>query len=65
MVIFIIFFTFFYFSFKYFNFYGIYGVPGSIQINLIHLIKYYISLFRNNSNDKYTEINYNFNNNYT
>lgn len=34
------------------SFFGIYGAPGSNQVTISHLFRYYINLYKKNSNQK-------------
>lgn len=52
MIEYILLFIFIYSVLNNLSFFGIYGVPGSNQINISHLFKYYTSLYKKNSNQK-------------
>jgi len=50
MIQYILLFIFIYHILNKLSLFGVYGVPGSNQINLLHLFRYYLSFFKNNSN---------------
>ena len=50
MIQYILLFIFIYHILNKLSLFGIYGVPGSNQINLLHLFRYYLSSFKNEIN---------------
>ena len=64
MIQFILSFITLYFILEYFSFFGVFGVPGSNQINLIHLFRYYINLFTGSSKPSINKLKAQYNNEY-
>jgi len=65
MIELILLFTVIYYLLVYFNFFGIYGSPGSNQINLNHLFKYYYSLYTEPQNISLQKIDSNLKKGYS